>query len=311
MSTKVISYFSYKGGAGRSTLAYNTIPLLARNHFRPTRENPIIVVDMDIDSCGMSYLLDVANEEIKEDACVQYVLREGCDPGRTASIRDHATLKKLIAVGEKFGYADNEAILFLPAKDIKNVDTAGNFNYGDANSPFLSSLQSFIDVCETYNVPAVIFDSAVGNQATANVANQLANVIVCCMRPTTQFVDGTARYLESLDSDSGSPLGGGRKKIVLVPNVVPQEHVVIDNHNYPDMAIKRIRIRLNDIISDRDEDDDITYNTDMLDINEFGIPAVKSFMWREGQLATQAELNENEQLVLQRYEKLAAIIDRL
>ena len=311
MSTKVISYFSYKGGAGRSTLAYNTIPLLARNHFRPTKENPVIVVDMDIDSCGMSYLLDVANEEIKEDACVQYVLREGCDPGRTASIRDHATLKKLIPVGEKFGYPENEAILFLPAKDIKNVDTAGNFNYGDANSPFLSSLQSFIDVCESYNVPAVIFDSAVGNQATANVANQLANVIVCCMRPTTQFVDGTARYLESLDSDSGSPLGGGRKKIVLVPNVVPQEHVVIDNHNYPDMAIKRIRIRLNDIINDRDEDDDITYNTDMLDINEFGIPAVKSFMWREGQLATQAELNENEQLVLQRYEKLAAIIDRL
>lgn len=311
MSTKVISYFSYKGGAGRSTLAYNTIPLLARNHLRPTKEAPIIVVDMDIDSCGMSYLLDVANEEIKEDACVQYVLREGCDPGRAASISDHATLKKLIPVGNKFGYPVNEAILFLPAKDIKNVDTAGNFNYGDSNSPFLSSLQSFIDVCESYNVPAVIFDSAVGNQATANVANQLANVIVCCMRPTTQFVDGTARYLESLDSDSGSPLGGGRKKIVLVPNVVPQEHVVIDNHNYPDMAIKRIRIRLNHIINDRDEDDDIIYNTDMLDINEFGIPAVKSFMWREGQLATQAELNENEELVLRRYEKLAAIMDRL
>ena len=57
--TKTISYFSYKGGAGRSTLAYNTIPLLANNHFRPTKESPMIILDMDIDSCGMSYLLGV------------------------------------------------------------------------------------------------------------------------------------------------------------------------------------------------------------------------------------------------------------
>ena len=39
---KIISYFSYKGGAGRSTLAYNTIPLIARNHLHPTKENPIV-----------------------------------------------------------------------------------------------------------------------------------------------------------------------------------------------------------------------------------------------------------------------------
>lgn len=311
MAIKVISYFSYKGGAGRSTLAYNTIPLLARNHLCPTKEAPVVLVDMDIDSCGMSYLLDVENSAIKEDACVQYVLREGCNSSRTEKISDHATLGKLIPVGNKLGYPINEAILFLPAKDVKNVDTDGGSNYSDANSPFLRGLRSFIDVCEEYNVPAVIFDSAVGNQATANVANQLADVVVCCMRPTTQFVDGTARFLESLDSDSGSPWGGGQKKIVLVPNVVPQERVIIDNQSYPEYAVARMGIRLRHILANRDEDDDIIYNTEMLDVNAFGIPAVKSFMWREGQLATQAELNENEQLVLERYKKLAAIIDSL
>ncbi len=311
MSTKVISYFSYKGGAGRSTLAYNTIPLLAREHVHPTKEAPIVVVDMDIDSCGMSYLLEVPNEAIKDDACVQYILREGCDSDRPESIFNYSVFQKLIPVGNKFGYPENEAILFLPAKDIKNVNTDGNFNYGDTSSPFEERLRSFVEACEHYKIPAVIFDSAVGNQATANVANRLASVIVCCMRPTTQFVDGTARYLESLDSDDGSPLGGGRKKIVLVPNVVPQEKVVIDNHNYPDMAISRIRIRLSNVINDRDDDDDIQYNIEMLDINEFGIPAVNSFMWREGQLATQEELNDNEKLVLERYRKLVAIINKL
>ena len=56
------------------------------------------------------------------------------------------------------------------------------------------------------------------------------------------------------------------------------------------------------------EDSDITYNLEMLDKNAFGIPAVKSFMWREGQLATQEDLNENEKLALERYKKLAAVI---
>ena len=308
---KVISYFSYKGGAGRSTLAFNTIPLLVREHFYPTKESPVIVVDLDIDSCGMSYLLDIPNNEIEEDACVQHILREGCDPTRKASITEHETFKKLIKVGNRFGYPDDAAVLFLPAKDLRNVENKGNFNYGDASSPFINSLQGFIDVCESYDVPAVIFDSAVGNQATANVANQLADVIVCCMRPTTQFVDGTARYLESLDSDSGSPLGGGRKKIVLVPNVVPQESMEIDNQRYPDAATTRILNRFSSILADRDEDDDIVYNAEMLNEAEFGIPAVKSFMWREGQLATQEKLNDNEQEVLERYRKLAGIISRI
>ena len=308
---KVISYFSYKGGAGRSTLAFNTIPLLVREHLYPTKESPVIVVDLDIDSCGMSYLLEILNNEIEEDACVQHILREGCDPTRTDSITEHETLKKLKPVGNRFGYPDNQAVLFLPAKDLRNVENKGNFNYGDASSPFINSLQGFIDVCESYDVPAVIFDSAVGNQATANVANQLADVIVCCMRPTTQFVDGTARYLESLDSDSGSPLGGGRKKIILVPNVVPQETLEIDNQRYPQAATTRILNRFNSILADRDEDDDIVYNAEMLDEHEFGIPAVKSFMWREGQLATQRELNDNEAEVLERYRKLAGIISRI
>ena len=58
---KTISFFSYKGGAGRSTLAYNVIPILAAEYIQPTAESPIIVVDTDVDSCGMSYLLKVEN----------------------------------------------------------------------------------------------------------------------------------------------------------------------------------------------------------------------------------------------------------
>ncbi len=306
--TKVISYFSYKGGAGRSTLAFNTIPILVNEHIRPSKYSPVIIVDMDIDSCGMSYLLEVEND-ITDSNCVQNLLNSGCSNVTPNNIFDHPTFSNLCPVGNKFGYSDNDAVLFMPAMDIKNVDVNGASNYGDANNPFKPRLQTFIDICKEYEVPAVIFDSAVGNNATANAANQIADIIVCCMRPTTQFVNGTVRYLEALDSDSNSPIGGGRKKIVIVPNVVPQEKIIIDNQRYPAMAINRILDKLRPILADRDEFDDVTYEIGMLDEDEFGIPAVSSFMWREGQIYTQSDRNENEDLALERYKKLARILN--
>ena len=78
-SIKVISYFSYKGGAGRSTLAYNTIPILAKYHLHPTKDHPIIIIDTDLDSCGMSYLLGV-DADVKDDCCTQDLLKNGLYP---------------------------------------------------------------------------------------------------------------------------------------------------------------------------------------------------------------------------------------
>ena len=71
MKPKVISYFSYKGGAGRSTLAYNTIPLLLNECIQPTKSSPVVIVDMDIDSCGLSYLLGVQADQIAYNTCLQ------------------------------------------------------------------------------------------------------------------------------------------------------------------------------------------------------------------------------------------------
>ena len=53
---KTISFFSYKGGAGRSSILYNTISFLAKE-LNATSEHPIVVMDLDIDSKGLSYLL--------------------------------------------------------------------------------------------------------------------------------------------------------------------------------------------------------------------------------------------------------------
>jgi len=306
MATKVISFFSYKGGAGRTTLLYNCLPLLLNEHIKPTKEAPVVLVDMDIDSCGLSYLLGVQADQIHEDACVQYVLSNGVDPNKSR-VEDYPIMKKLIPVGNPLGYADNEAVLFLPAKDNRNVKSEIRFIYVDDN--FEKHMESFVDACKKCNLPAVIMDSAVGNQVTALVANHLSKLIVCCMRPTIQFVEGTARYLQTQDSDNATVTG--YRNCILVPNVVPQGEVVIDNLKYPSYAIKRFYQIFSDFIEDRDEMEDWQYNTEMLDGDTFGIPAVPSFMWREGQLYTQKVLDDNEKLALECYRKLAGIIAKL
>ncbi len=300
----VISYFSYKGGAGRSTLAFNTIPFLAAEHLHPTKDTPIVILDMDIDSCGMSYLLEIEDKDIDDEGCVQNLLENGCDNVVCTSIAEHPTLSKLIPVGNRFGYAENEAVLFMPAKNGRDVSDGGSYN--DAQNPFERRLSRFVDVCALHNVSAVILDSAVGTNTTARAGNCVADILVCTMRPTTQFVNGTVRYLETLDMDDGPSFCG---TVVVVPNVVPVEPLVVDGQMYPQRAYKRIKDKFRELLDKHKTDDDIIYEDGMMmNEKEFGIPAVKSFMWREGQLYTQDVLSDEEAVVLERYKKLAGLI---
>lgn len=306
---KTISFFSYKGGAGRSTLAFNVIPILARDYFRPTAESPMIVVDTDVDSCGMSYLVG-ADEQVTDTNCIQYLLGNPFSTKRYGSIQEHPFLKNLIPVGNAYGYPDNDAILLLPAKDNKNISKDGKNNYAEVGGPsFMESMENFLDVCEDcFDVPAVIFDSSVGNTALANISNEMANIIVCVMRPTIQFVNGTRRYLVGLEE--GEKLSGGGKEIVLVPNVIPDKEIIIGNSRYPDAAIDKI---INTFVNANmfKNSPNNTYHMEMLEPEEFGIPMVDSFMYVEGQLLNKKNYYGNEELVLSRYRKLARIINEI
>ena len=57
MDTIVATYFSYKGGAGRSTTCFNTLPFLVEES-EAYKNAPILLLDMDVESAGMTYLLN-------------------------------------------------------------------------------------------------------------------------------------------------------------------------------------------------------------------------------------------------------------
>jgi len=280
---------------------------ITANHIRPTSESPMIVIDTDVDSCGMSYLVK-AEKQVTHTNCIQHLLGNPFDVrGGRKSLKSNPFISQLIPVGNAYGYEDNEAILLLPAMDNKNIGKDAKNNYAETSGhSFMKSLQDFLEFCADCDVPAVIFDSSVGNTALANISNEAANIIICVMRPTTQFVNGTRRYLLGVENDE--KMLSGDKHIVLVPNVIPQEEVSINGLRYPDAAMSKI---CNDFPEDFQSHSSNTYHFDMLDRNEFGIPAVKRFMWIEDALYTKpkGELNDNEKQALERYRKLAQIID--
>ena len=53
---KTITFYSYKGGSGRSTACVNFTYFFAKE-VNATVDNTIIIVDCDIDSAGLTYLL--------------------------------------------------------------------------------------------------------------------------------------------------------------------------------------------------------------------------------------------------------------
>ncbi len=302
---KIFSFFSYKGGAGRSTLAYNLIPILATNHFKPTATRPMVLIDTDVDSCGMSVLAK-AKDKATDDNCVQHLLANGCSNAATATIAEHPFLKRLIPVGNAYGYAENEAILLLPAKHGKNIDPNGKSGYSDSGKSFSEAMNDFRKACAALGVCAIVIDSAVGDTALANISNEAADVIVCCMRPTLQFTSGTLTYFKSLENDEKM---FDSKDIVLVPNVIPQKEITINGWKYPETAFSSISNDFNRFLNNL-EDPIHEYHFDLLDESEFGIPALDRFMWREDSLFIQdpASLTAEEQTVLGRYKKLAALI---
>lgn len=298
---KCISCFSYKGGAGRSTLAINVVPFLAEK-LNATEEHPFVLVDMDIDSCGLTYLFNLHLKNTREVSVQswfhpKYPNMPIVDDDEIETATEHELFKRLFPVGNFFGFKPG-AILCLPANP---GETMGNeSNYDAAQS---SNVNTFKKICKDIAC-GVLFDSAVGNQLTANWSNSCASHIMCCMRPTRQFREGTSRFFDLYDGKTHS------KKIIVIPNVVPTDYLVLRDesgaeHRYPSYAKDEI---VRDF-SSREGRKNNTYILDLLAGDKFGVPKIDRFMWQEGVLNNYlSELSELERVALERYREIAEII---
>ncbi len=296
---KKISCFSYKGGAGRSTLALNVVPFLV-DELDASPEHPLILVDMDVDSCGITYFLKLEDAPDIDHYSVQamfgvngYIPQEDDED---IPLTEHVLFKHLCKVGKWFNVEDG-SVLCLPAEPGAAMGGATNYDGRD------NFVKEFLEVCKEYEVSGVLFDSAVGDQLTAVWSNRLSDVILCCMRPTKQFREGTQRFFDKFDDRIARD-----KQIIVIPNVVPTEGLTLldgeESHRYPEYAKDAIKKSFEDNVQRNTNH----YHMDMMEGELFGVPKIDRFMWQEGVLTTAGHLTETERVALDRYKTIAKLI---
>lgn len=290
---KTVTFYSYKGGAGRSSTTLNTLPYLVKS-LKASASAPILVLDMDLDSAGMTYLLGL-DIHFKGRYDVKSFLMgdETWSENSVGSLAAHEFYQKFVPVGEILG-VDNEAVMFLGVDDAKPVD---NNQMDGTKEGVFNKLSRF---CRKNGVKAVVIDSSAGDQFSAVLSTSAANDIVCCMRPTMQFRIGTFNYLHRLSEKTSE------KRIILLPTVVPNADKEIDGEMQRLKAINNIAERVEDLSID-----DVCM--DFVNEECFGINEVERFKWKEGvlyKIGQESPLSADEKMATARYEKLANVIAR-
>ena len=290
---KTITFYSYKGGAGRSSTTLNTLPYLVKS-LKASANAPILVLDMDLDSAGMTYLLGLdIHFKGRYDVKSFLMGEETWSENSVGSLDAHEFYQKFVPVGEILG-VDNEAVMFLGVDDAKPVD---NNQMDGTKEGVFNKLSRF---CRKNGVKAVVIDSSAGDQFSALLSTSAANDIVCCMRPTMQFRIGTFNYLHRLSEKTSE------KRIILLPTVVPNADKEIDGEMQRLKAINNIAERVEDLSID-----DVCM--DFVNEESFGINEVERFKWKEGvlyKIGQESTLSADEKMATARYEKLANVIAR-
>lgn len=324
------SFFSYKGGAGRTTSTLNTSYYLIREVIRPTNDHPLLIIDADTESAGISYLLtrNMASKYISSDRSVQGLCRDArnngalFNPDNGAPMPDlisaySALSKKFIPVGDQFGVEEQSVLL------LRSNVSGFSMSPEDYVEPVERLIKLVKDVCKC----SVIFDTPTGTQALTNCALRQSDIIVCHMRPTAQFQQGTKDYLERYLQQPDTNF----KTIILCPSVVPLDTVVIDGKTYPSTYCEQLKtfaeemktivdnsmsleVRLVDLMTKPIQDqwaNRFQYASDIMEYrakNVVGIPEITRFKWREGLLPTVPSLTKEEKLACERYFYLANIV---
>lgn len=297
---KVTTFFSYKGGSGRSTTCFNTIPFLAKR-LQASREFPILLIDMDIESAGMTYLLKKQDKFAgKED--VKSIIKNELrwSTGRCPELSEHPFYKYLVPAGNVFGLEDDHAVMFLGVDD-KTAQLSHSDIVGDAQM----AMNNVVEFATNNLFRAIVMDSAAGDQLSANLAINASDNLVVCMKMTSQFRVGTFNYLNRFalkHSDVASFID-----LVLLPTVVPP-NAVIDGEAQFDLSINDISKRIDDLENDFDVNVNRTFVSDR---NRFGINEVIRFKWKEDvlyRISKNAQLTEDESRAYNQYDRLSEVI---
>ena len=209
----VVSMYSFKGGAGRTLCTANLAPRLAQR-FEATEKAPILLLDLDLDSTGLSILLSENSILRQSDWNSAKFLADEFNLGIINNDEVFQRKGLLQVSGALAGCEMSSALRLLVGplpREQQSYDISG-FDMRNA-------MGSLLRFANRRNIPLILIDSASGLQPTAILSHEVSDIIVYCCRLTTQFVHGTQKHLSALVERSRAH--GSRPRILLLPVAVP------------------------------------------------------------------------------------------
>jgi MinD-like ATPase involved in chromosome partitioning or flagellar assembly/tetratricopeptide (TPR) repeat protein len=203
-SGHIVTFYSYKGGTGRTMGVANTAWLLASNGFR------VLVVDWDLESPGLHryfhpFLLD---KQLSSSPGVIDMIRDyasaAMEPGHNDTdgwIDEHAAVLDY-AVSLDWQFADGGGIDLLPAglQDRSYARKVSTFDWSSfwdrlGGGIFIDALAA--DMRAHYDY--ILIDSRTGLSDSAGICTvQLPATIVNCFTLSTQSIDGAVAVARSV-----------------------------------------------------------------------------------------------------------------
>jgi len=234
--TKVVTFYSYKGGVGRSMAVLNVSALLASRGFR------VLVIDFDLEAPGLSHLLADALPK-KAKFKISGVVELLCD-AKTRGVAGDLFAKKFQNIASKytFGYpipkelkAHKDARLFImPAWEadadytsrLNDLDLKGLYQEGLGKGLIQHFKQALVG-SGLYDF--IIVDSRTGHSDEAGICTRdLADHLMVVSGFNRQNLVGTAAFLGNLRSVYDQE---GRKSkdptIILSPVPIGEEEMLI------------------------------------------------------------------------------------
>jgi hypothetical protein len=309
---------------------------------KPTVKEPFVIVDTDTESAGSTFLYK-AKDVFFKDAdhhSVQRRMVESDDMNYSEATDSEKErfFRNMHPIGMFFGLTETEekAVLLIGANldrnSSKEADIAGDS--GDDGEQIKNFKNNITRACKLCGAKGLFFDTPSGTQFLARKSVMESEIVVCCMRPTNQFREGTRQQLINFINMDIDNTAVGRRKYILTPTAV-----CVDANQrffeggeerlYPSKAKEDIRLEFG--TDNMNEDDNVkkafreNVVLDMLEPTPsamkkfsdsedgdtvFGIPEIKRFKWFEaclGKLA-ESELSANDKMAINRYEYLAQTI---
>jgi hypothetical protein len=239
-----------------------------------TREQPTLLMDLDLDSAGLTILLE-QQKRFEDSPWSTYKLLQGdialdVDPIREKFFKEH-----MVDVSRELGAAPG-TVRFIGGE----IKGAAGLSVPEGRS--LELLLDFKDRIAERGNHGLIMDSASGWQPTAMLSHFVADVVVYCCRLTHQFIDGTKlqleKFIELCEAHGRVP------NVVLLPVAVPPRHPDWDQRR--DISLGALQSLCNRFKGKNRK----------IQLAKIPVDEVLSFKWYESVLAVKAELTAEDEI---------------